>query len=148
MTPTHLWLDAGVLGALEELRVALGLDALAAVANLSGSNPKTVGFGGASLSIFGPNPEPKPEKFAKYWFPGLQYVTGTFGKGFKGLTFAHWSKGKSGNTTTVLDPISGQKTAYSGKSIERVEYDGYEGIIDALARKTLEELDKRLSRGK
>jgi hypothetical protein len=148
MTPTHLWLDAGVLGALEELRVALGLDALAAVSNLSGSNPKTVGFAGASLAIFGPNPEPKPEKFAKYWFPGLAYAQGNFGKGFKGLTFAYWSKGKSGKSTSVTNPVSGNRTTYSGKSIERAEYDGYEGIIDGLARKTLEELDKRLGRGK
>lgn len=148
MTPTHLWLDKGVLEALEDLRIALGLDALASISNISGSNPKTVGFGGASLIITGPNPEPKPEKFAKYWFPGLAYVQGNFGKGFKGLTFAYWSKGKSGKSTTISDPISGQSTTYSGKSIERAEYDGYEGIIDGLARKTLEELDKRMGRGK
>lgn len=148
MTPTHLWLDAGVLGALEEMRKSLGLDALVTVANNSGSNPKTVGFGGASLLIFGPNPEPKPEKFAKYWFPGLAYVQGHFGKGFKGLTFAYWSKGKAGKTTSILDPLSGNSTTYSGKAIERAEYDGYEGIIDALAQKTLDELDKRLGKGK
>jgi len=148
MTPTHLWLDAGVLGALEELRKSLGLDALVTVANSSGSNPKTVGFAGASLLVFGPNPEPKPEKFAKYWFPGLAYVQGHFGKGFKGLTFAYWSKGKSGKATSVTDPISGNSTTYSGKAIERAEYDGYEGIIDALAQRTLDEMDKRLGKGK
>ncbi|MCP3978545.1 MAG: hypothetical protein GY716_04310 [bacterium] len=147
MIPTHLWLDAGIMGVLEELRMTLGLDGLAVLTNLTTSNPKTVRFAGASLSIFGPNPEPKPEKFAKYWFPGLLYAGGTFGKGFKGLDFAYWAK-KSKQTTSVPNPIDGSTTSYSGKAIERAEYDGYDGVIDQLARRTLEELLARYDKGK
>ncbi len=148
MIPTHLWVDPGVLRALDELRLTLGLDALAVVNNLTTSNPKTVRFAGASLAIFGPNPEPKPEKFAKYWTPSLQYVVGTFGKGFKGLDFAYWAKKSKGKTTSVSNPVTGNTTSYSGSAIDRAEYEGYGGVIDALARRTLEELKARYDKGK
>ena len=148
MIPTHLWVDPGILRVLDELRVALGLDALAVVSNTTATNQKTVAFVSAALGIYGPNPVPKPEKFAKYWTPSLVYVAGTFGKGFKGLEFAWWSKKSTGKSTTITNPISGHKTTYSGNSIERAEYDGYEGIIDGLARRTLEEMDKRIGKSK
>jgi len=128
MIPTHLWMDPGILRALDELRVSRGLDGLAVVSNLTSSNPKNVIFSGATLDIFGPNPEPKPDNkmAAKYWTPSLLYVRGTFGKGFKGVEFAYWKK----------------------ETIDRVEYQGYDGIIDALARRTLEELKKMHDKGK
>jgi hypothetical protein len=148
MIPAHLWLDQEVLTVLEELRVSLGLDALAVVSNLTTSNPGTVIFGGASLGIYGPNPEPRPEeKYAKYWWPGLAYVSGTFGKGFKGIEFAYWDKEKE-RTDTITNPLDGSSTTYWGSSIERVEYDGYEAIIDAMTRKTLEEMDDRFGKAK
>jgi len=127
MIPTHLWMDPGILRALDELRVTLGLDGFAVVANLTSSNPKSVIFAGAVLQIFGPNPEPKPDNAmaAKYWTPDLVYVGGNFGKGFKGLEFAFWK----------------------GTKIEKVEYVGYEKIIDALARKSLEELKEMNDKG-
>ena len=148
MIPTHLWIDKEMLTTLDELRVTLGLDALAVVTNLTSSNKKSVIFAGASLAIYGPNPEPRPEeKYAKYWWPALVYVGGTFGKGFKGIEFAYWSKDKD-STKSVTNPVSGNTTTYRGSGIERAEFAGYEGIIDALARKTLEEMDKRFRKGK
>jgi len=148
MIPTHLWTDPGILRALDELRVTLGLDGLAVLTNLTSSNQKTVRFAGAALEIFGPNPEPKPEKYAKYWTPSLLYVRGTFGKGFKGLDFAYWSKKSKSKSTSVTNPISGTTTTYSGKSIESAEYDGYGGVIDQLARRTLDELKAIHNKGK
>ena len=148
MIPTHLWMDKEMLVTLEELRVSLGLDALAVVTNLTSSNKKSVIFSGASMAIYGPNPEPRPEeKYAKYWWPALVYVGGTFGKGFKGIEFAYWSKEKE-TTNSITNPISGTSTTYYGSGIERAEYDGYEGVIDALARKTLEEMESRFRKGK
>ncbi len=88
------------------------------------------------------------QKFAKYWTPSLQYVVGTFGKGFKGLDFAYWAKKSKGKTTSVTNPVTGNTTSYSGSAIDRAEYDGYDGVIDALARRTLEELKARYDKGK
>jgi hypothetical protein len=78
------------------------------------------------LDIYGPNPDPKPEKYAQYWTPTILYMRGPFGKGFKGLPFAYWKK----------------------ENIERTEYEGYDGFIDAIARRTLHELQAKFDKGK
>ena len=133
--------------AMDELRVALGLDGLVVVTNLTVTTPQGVVFVGASMDIFGPNPDPKPEKFAKYWTPSIMYVRGTFGKGFKGIPFAWWAK-KGGEKTTRTNPVTGHTTTYSSTPLEKVQYDGYEAIIDSLAKRTLVELQAMSDKGK
>jgi hypothetical protein len=147
MIPTHIMLNRATQTAMDELRVALGLDGLVVVTNLTRTTQKDVAFTGASMDIFGPNPDPKPEKFAKFWTPGILYVRGTFGKGFKGIPFAWWAK-RSGEKTTRTNPVTGQTTTYSSTPLERAEYDGYEAIIESLAKRTLEELQKFYDKGK
>jgi hypothetical protein len=147
MIPTHLWINREMQTAMDELRVALGLDGLVVVTNLTRTDSKTVVFTGAFMDIFGPNPDPKPEKFAKYWTPSILYARGTFGKGFKGIPFAWWAK-RSGEKTTRTNWVTGQTTTYSSTPLEKVEYDGYEAIIESLAKRTLEELQKFNGKGK
>src|SRR5690606_7791237 len=81
----HLWMDMPGLTALDSLRVQLGLDAVAVLANTSFSDGKNVALDGIHLMMYGPNPNPKPTmKIAMLgWAPSTQYVTSKFGKSFK-----------------------------------------------------------------
>ncbi len=126
MIPVHLWTDKEILRALDELRITLGLDGLAVLSNFTSSNKKSVMFSGAALDIYGPNPDPEPEKYAKYWTPSILYSRGTFGKGVKGFPFAFWKKGV----------------------VQSAAYEGYEVIINSLAKRTLDEMQKAYDKGK
>ena len=120
MITTHLWQDAEGLTALEGLRAALGLDALVVVANTTSSSAKGVILGEVRLEMYGTNPVPKPEgRLASIgWTPGIPYVKGNFGKGFKGAQLAVLSGGE-------------EKSA---------SYAGYDIVAGALAKASLKDL--------
>jgi hypothetical protein len=119
---TSLWSDAKSLNALEELRAALGLDALAVLANATSSNPGSVILSSITLELYGPNPLPRPENklAATGYTNGINYVKGIFGKGFKGVELVLWKKGE----------------------IKETRYEGYDAVVGSLARTTLEEFKK------
>ena len=127
MIPTHLWMSPDILRSLETLRQELELDALVVLTNSTSSNKNTSILASVALHFYGPNPDPLPEHklAAKYWTPMLAYGTGTFGKGFKGVTFQYWDK---------EDSVS--------------QFDGYDGIVRALTGRTLDELQRRIDKGK
>lgn len=94
MIPSHLWMDRGILNALAPLRETLELDALVVVSHNTASRPHGVALTGVMVQIFGPNPEPMPEKYAKYWTAVIPYLGGTYDKGFKGAHIMTWNSGK------------------------------------------------------
>lgn len=122
----HLWQDAKMLTALEELRVAMGLDAIAILANSSTSDKDGVWLTGVDLLMYGANPVPKPpQKIAQYaWSPGALYGKGNFGKGFKGAPIATMNKGH----------------------VTSESYDGYDRIVETLARQVLARFDELYAR--
>lgn len=119
MIPVHLWMDRQTLRSLEELRKELGLDAIAVLANTTATRPVGVALTSVVLQVFGPNPEPLPENkiAAKYYTAMIPYASGTFGKGFKGAGIHYWKKPE-----------------------QQELFDGYDGIIEGLASRTLEKI--------
>ena len=120
---THLWQDATMLTALEELRQQLGLDVIAVLANTSVSDKKGVMLTGVEFYMYGHNPVPKPsQKIAQFaWSPGMPYAKAQFGKGFKGVQIAKIKKGE----------------------VEAEDYEGYDKIAAALATEALKEFGKK-----
>jgi hypothetical protein len=110
-------MDAKGQTALEELRKTLGLDAMVVLANTSQSWNEGVLLTGIHLYLYGHNPVPMPpQKVAQWsWSEGASYGHGQFGKGFKGSQIATLKKG------TLTEEV----------------YDGYDGIVTALARVTI-----------
>ncbi|MBT3180748.1 MAG: hypothetical protein HN729_03235 [Candidatus Marinimicrobia bacterium] len=125
---SHFSGDAKGLTSLEELRKSLGLDALVVLAHTSSSSKKGVWLTGVHLYMYGHNVIPKPKmKIAQIsWSEGALYTQGQFAKGFKSAQIVKWKKGKNAVAN----------------------YDGYDVIINALAKKSLDTFWEEYNKGK
>lgn len=126
-TPAHLSLgDKKTKYSLEELRVAMGVDAVAVLITETYSDKKNVATGPIRLVMWGHNPVPKPgNKLARIsWAPSAPYADGFFTQG--GLNFAKMRKGE----------------------IESEDYAGYDVIVETLADEVLKKFDEEFDKGK
>lgn len=129
MIPMHgSLLGRDVMLELEQLRKALELDALMVVTTNTNSQKTGQSLSGVTMQLFGPNPKPRPEieKHLKWWSPMVMYPSANFGKGFKGAPF---------------------NTFETKKKPAVLSYEGYDVIIDAMATRTLAELQKHYDKG-
>lgn len=127
--PAHLWAsDKKARLAMEELRKAMGLDAVVVVCSETRSSEWHFGVAKIDLMMFGHNFDPMPpQKIAQYaWADMVPYASGTFGKGFKGSTIALLKKGE----------------------IKSEDYTGFGAVVGALARAVLTKFDEVYEMGK
>jgi hypothetical protein len=127
MIPTHVFSgNRDSLRALEDLRQALGLDALVTVFNTSVTDKKAVAYMGTQMLFYGPNPVPLPDNNlqAKFWTPMIPYPSGTYGKGFKGIRIFTWKS----------------------KTFE--DYAGFEGVIEAVLTRSFEKMDQAIEKSR
>ncbi len=129
MIPLHSsFLGKEVMGELDEFRKSLELDALMVVTAHTASDKVGQRLTAVTMQLAGPNPEPRPEieKHVKWWSPMEVYTYANFGKGFKGAQFNVFETKKKPSWTS---------------------YEGFDVIIDAMATRTLAELQKHYDKG-
>lgn len=127
MIPTHIFSgNRDALRALETLRERLGLDAFVVVVNNSVTDKKNVAYLGSQMLFYGPNPEPLPENKmqAKYWTAMIPYPSGTYGKGFKGISIYDIKKGT------------------------KPDYTGFDNVIVAIASESIGRMNKAIAKTK
>ena len=127
--PAHLWAtDKKARLAMEELRKAMGLDAVVVVCSETRSGAKFFGVAKIDLMMFGHNPDPMPkQKIAQgSWADMVAYASGTFGKGFEGALIADIKKGE----------------------ITSEDYTGFGEVTGALANAVLTKFDEEFEAGK
>ncbi len=126
--PANVFVDAQSKGSLEELRKALGLDAIAVLSHNTVSSKKNIGHIKIELNLFGPNPNPMPKnKLARIAYSeGAVYAMGFFGRGYKGSLIAVMRKGE----------------------IKSEDYKGLTRIVEVLGDETLKSFEKEYEKGK
>ncbi len=126
--PAGLFVDHKSTASLEELRRALGLDALLVVQNTTRTEKSAVIHTGTELYLFGRNPLPRPQPgFDQVAYSkGALYARGRFGKGYKGAEIAQMKRGK----------------------IQSEQYDGLARIMEATAHMALSRFDRNYAKGK
>jgi len=127
MIPTHIFSgNRDALAALESLRQQLGLDAFVVVVNNSATDKKNVAYLGTQMLFYGPNPDPLPDNKmqAKYWTAMIPYPSGTYGKGFKGISI------------------------YDLKNETKPSYDGFDVVIGAIAGESIAKMNKAIEKSK
>ena len=127
MIPTHIFSgNRDALAVLESLRQQLSLDAFVVVVNNSATDKKNVAYLGTQMLFYGPNPEPLPDNKmkAKYWTAMIPYPSGTFGKGFKGISI------------------------YDLKKEVKPSYDGFDVLIGAIASESIAKMNKAIEKSK
>ncbi len=127
--PAHLWAtDKKARLAMEELRKAMGLDAVVVICSETRSSEWHFGIAKIDLMMFGHNPDPMPaQKIARVaWADMVPYASGTFGKGFGGAIIAKMNKGQ----------------------IQTEDYAGFGEVVGALAGAVLTKFDEDFETGK
>lgn len=127
MIPTHIFSgNRESLEALESLRQSLGLDAFVVVVNNTATDKKNVAYTGTQMLFYGPNPDPLPENKmqAKFWTAMIPYPSGTYGKGFKGISI------------------------YDVKKEVKPSYDGFDVVIGAIASESIAKMNKAIEKSK
>lgn len=125
--PAAAFIDAPTKTSMEELRQALGLDALLVVQNTTASSKKAVSHIGTEMYLFGPNPLPVPEiKIARMSYSeGATYAHALFAKGYKGSEIARMKK----------------------LTVTSVNLDGYTAIMKRTTNELLKRFEENYNKG-
>ncbi len=148
--PAALFVDAPSKTSMEELRQALGLDALLVVQNRTVSDKKVVVHGGTEMYLFGRNPNPLPkQKLARISYStGSTYAHALFAKGYKGSVIAKMGKPGKPKTRTVFNGTDQKTITTRERGIKSENYDGFGKVMERTTNELLNRYEKEYAKGK